>query len=169
MAENRTSPDDPTTVAARPRLLVVDDLEDNRIVMTRRFQRRGFEVMEAERGREALEMIGVQRFDLVLLDIVMPDMDGFEVLARIRQIHSSTELPVIMVTARDGRVDIVQALELGANDYLVKPVDFDMAHASVQANVARKQADDRLRDRLLEAEALVTALKDALPGSAGLH
>ncbi|MEO8112774.1 MAG: response regulator, partial [Phenylobacterium sp.] len=113
MAATFTSPTDPAIPAkGAPRLLVVDDLEDNRIIMTRRFQRRGFEVMEAEHGREALELIGAHHFDLILLDVVMPDMDGFEVLARIRETHSSADLPVIMVSAKDGRLDIVHALKL---------------------------------------------------------
>src|SRR3954468_13577740 len=81
----------------RPRVLIVDDLEDNRIILARRLTRRHFEVVEAAGGIEALERLDEQLFDLVLLDVMMPDLDGFETLNRIRAKHSAAELPVIMV------------------------------------------------------------------------
>src|SRR5258708_6770596 len=105
------------------RLLIVDDLEDNRRLLSRRFAQRGFETIEAESGTAALDLIGQQNFDLVLLDIMMPGINGLEVLRRIRSRHSLERLPVIMVTAKVFSEDIVEALELGANDYIIKPVD----------------------------------------------
>jgi diguanylate cyclase (GGDEF)-like protein len=128
-----------------PRLLVVDDISDNRIILSRRLVRRGFEVVEAQGGRAALELIAQQPFDLVLLDIMMPDMDGIEVLKAIRQSHSPSALPVIMVTANGQSADTVAALTLGANDYVTKPVDFPVALARIEAQVARKRAEDALR------------------------
>ena len=77
-----------------PRLLVVDDIADNRTILSRRLVRRGFEVVEANGGRPALELIAQQPFDLVLLDITMPDLDGISVLKTIRESHSPSALPV---------------------------------------------------------------------------
>jgi signal transduction histidine kinase len=155
---------DPSSVArlVRPRLLIVDDLEDNRIIMTRRFARRGFDVAEASSGGQALAMIARESFDVVLLDIVMPRMDGFEVLTRIRQRHTAIDLPVIMATVRDAAEDVVRALKLGANDYVTKPLDFAVAQARIEVHVARKQAEARARQEQPELEALVAELRQAV-------
>ena len=152
----------PAASIARPRLLVVDDLEDNRIIFGRRLARRGFEVTEAAGGAEALELIARRVFDLVLLDIIMPDLDGFEVLARIRAAHDPVALPVIMVTIKDETADVVRALKLGANDYVSKPIAFDIAAARITAQIERKQAIERARQAQPELEALVTDLRKAL-------
>ena len=76
-----------------PRLLIVDDLADNRAVLTRRFQRRGYEIVEADCGNEALRLVAEQTFDVVLLDVMMPDLDGTEVLRQIRENFSASILP----------------------------------------------------------------------------
>jgi diguanylate cyclase (GGDEF)-like protein len=128
-----------------PRLLIVDDIADNRTILSRRLVGRGFEVVEADGGRAALELIAQQPFDLVLLDITMPDLDGISVLKTIRQSHSPSTLPVIMVTANAQSTDTVAALTLGANDYVTKPVDFPVALARIEAQVARKRAEEALR------------------------
>jgi PAS domain S-box-containing protein len=142
--------------AQPPRLLIVDDLADNRAVLARRFQRRDFSVTEADGGQRALELIAQQPFDAVLLDVMMPDLDGFEVLSRIREQHCPAALPVIMVTARAQNEDVVRALNLGANDYVTKPVDFAVALARVSAQIARKRMEDALR----ESEARYRLLAD---------
>jgi len=134
--------DDSTSV--RPRLLIVDDISDNRTILTRRFQRRGFDVVEAECGLTAIELIDKESFDLVLLDVMMPGMDGIETLKRIRSENSASELPVIMVTAKSESTNIVDALELGANDYVTKPVDFAVALARVNTQISRKRAVERV-------------------------
>ena len=134
--------DDNTSV--RPRLLIVDDISDNRTILTRRFQRRGFDVVEAECGLTAIELIDKESFDLVLLDVMMPGMDGIETLKRIRSQNSASELPVIMVTAKSESTNIVDALELGANDYVTKPVDFAVALARVNTQISRKRAVERV-------------------------
>ena len=128
----------------RPRILIVDDIFDNRAILGRRFERRGFEVSEAESGAKALEMIAAQNFDVVLLDWMMPDLDGIEVLRRIRAERSAVELPVIMVTAKSQNEDVVEALTQGANDYMTKPVDFGVALARVQTQVGRKRAEEKV-------------------------
>jgi diguanylate cyclase (GGDEF)-like protein len=129
---------------ARSRLLIVDDIGDNRSILKRRFERRGFEVSEAESGLAAIELLENGSFDLVLLDVMMPGIDGIETLKRIRARTSSSELPVIMVTAKSESVNIVEALELGANDYITKPVDFAVALARVNAQISRKRAEQEV-------------------------
>jgi diguanylate cyclase (GGDEF)-like protein len=129
----------------RPRLLIVDDIADNRTVLARRFMRRGFDIVEAEGGLQALALIEEQSFDVVLLDMMMPEIDGSEVLRRIRTRWSAAILPVIMVTANALSTAISESLGLGANDYITKPVDFSVALARVTNQVARRRAELELR------------------------
>jgi diguanylate cyclase (GGDEF)-like protein len=124
-----------------PRLLIVDDISDNRAVLTRRFERRGFEIVETDNGLEALNLIDSQQFDLVLLDVMMPGIDGLETLRRIRKKKSQTVLPVIMVTAKAEGDNVVEALELGANDYVTKPVFFPAALARINTQLSRRKAE----------------------------
>jgi DNA-binding response OmpR family regulator len=123
---------------------VVDDNIDNRIILARLFQRRNFDVVEVDCGMRALELIAVGSFDTILLDIRMPDMSGLDVLRTIRSGHSPDSLPVIMVTGNNQNSDIVEALELGANDYVSKPVAFAVALARVKAQVERRRAVEAL-------------------------
>jgi len=139
--DDRSPRDDTPTGGA---LLIVDDNAENREVLGRRLARRGHAITEAEDGASALALVARQRFDLVLLDVNMPGMDGFEVLRALRQTHSAADLPVIMATARDASEDIVRALELGANDYVTKPIDFKVALARVSVHLALKAANERL-------------------------
>ena len=129
---------------SKPRLLVVDDNIDNRVILARLFQRRNFDVVEVDCGTRALELIAADSFDTILLDIRMPDMSGLDVLRTIRLEHSPDCLPVIMVTGNNQNSDIVEALELGANDYVSKPVAFAVALARVKAQVERRRAVEAL-------------------------
>ena len=132
------------------RLLVVDDDENNRDMLSRRLARRGFDVAVAVDGFRALEAINASGdaapppFDLVLLDIEMPGLSGFDVLRVVRERHTNTRLPVIIATARGDREDVVQALGLGANDYVTKPLDFAIVLARVEAQLSYKRAVDRI-------------------------
>jgi diguanylate cyclase (GGDEF)-like protein len=128
----------------KPRILIVDDISDNRTILTRRFQRRGFDVVEADNGLTAIELIDQTPFDVVLLDVMMPGIDGIETLKRIRGQRSASALPVIMVTAKSESANIVDALELGANDYVTKPVDFAVALARVNTQISRKRAEQQV-------------------------
>jgi signal transduction histidine kinase len=119
----------------RARLLVVDDMEINRKLMSEQFARHGYVVTEAESGTQALQKIEEEAPDLVLLDIRMPEMDGIEALQRIRKTHSALALPVIMVTAEDLDEIIVEALQFGANDYLIKPMNVSVAIARIEAHL----------------------------------
>jgi DNA-binding NtrC family response regulator len=125
-------------------LLVVDDDDTNREVLSQRLQRKGYTVSTAEDGARALEMIRGRRFDLVLLDIMMPGLNGLEVLQTVRRSCSLTDLPVIMATARDQSTDVVQALEMGANDYVTKPFDFPVVLARVQTQLCLKRAVEQI-------------------------
>ena len=122
------------------RLLIVDDFEDNRAVLGRRLTNRGFEVVYAECGEEALRFVREQEFDAVLLDVVMPGLDGNATLSKIREDFSAAALPVIMVTAMARTDDMVESLTRGANDYLTKPIDFSIALARINNHVSMRRA-----------------------------
>ena len=124
----------------RGSILVVDDSEYNRDALSRRLEQKGFRVEIAADGDSALTRAASREFDLVLLDVEMPGMSGLEVLSRLRQSRSQTELPVIMVTARAQSADIIEALGLGANDYITKPVDFPVALARIRTHLSYKWA-----------------------------
>jgi sigma-B regulation protein RsbU (phosphoserine phosphatase) len=132
--------------AASASLLVVDDNEANRDSLCRRLERRGYTLTSAADGPEALRLLGEQAFDLVLLDVMMPGMSGLEVLERIRRDRSPADLPVIMATANTQSEDIVQALGLGANDYVTKPLDFPVVLARVRTQVSLKQSIQQILD-----------------------
>ncbi|WP_044871338.1 EAL domain-containing protein [Pseudomonas sp. LFM046] len=129
-----------------PTLLVVDDQETNRDILSRRLERQGYRVRLAASGQEALDLVTTAAPDLILLDIMMPDMDGLEVLGRLREAHTQQALPIIMVTARSQSEVIVDALARGANDYLVKPFDFAVALARVRTQLAFKRAEQAIEE-----------------------
>jgi len=127
-------------------LLVVDDDEYNRDLLCRRLERKGYAATAAASGQAALTLVQQQAFDLVLLDIMMPELDGTAVLKMIRETFTATQLPVIMVSAKDESEDIVGALSLGANDYVTKPIDFPVVFARIHTQLSRKKAEEALRD-----------------------
>src|SRR5262245_39328145 len=127
-------------------VLIVDDEELNRDGLARRLQRHDYEVVTAKSGREAIELLGGQRFDLVLLDIMMPGMNGLEVLKFLRRVDSLVDLPIIMVTAKGESQDVVEALELGANDYVTKPLDFPIALARIRTQLALRRAVAQVKE-----------------------
>jgi diguanylate cyclase (GGDEF)-like protein/PAS domain S-box-containing protein len=133
-------------MTVQPSLLVVDDNEANRDALSRRLRTRGYTVTEASDGAEGLALANSGAFDLVLLDIGMPGMNGLQVLEQIRHTRSRTELPVVMATARSQGADIVEAFRLGANDYVTKPIDFPVALARIETHLAHQQAVRDLRD-----------------------
>ena len=132
--------------APRASLLLVDDNQMNRDMLSRRLERRGFTLTIAEHGRRAFELLEQQEFALMLLDIEMPDLSGLEVLKVVRQRYSPGQLPVIMVTARQNSQSVVEALRLGANDYISKPIDFAVAVARIETQLARQRAEAALRE-----------------------
>jgi PAS domain S-box-containing protein len=133
-------------VKRRGALLLVDDNELSRDPLARRLQQRGYDVILASSGREALALAERPGFDLVLLDVEMPGISGLEVLETLRATRSQTDLPIIMVTGRAAGADIVQAFQMGANDYVTKPVDFPVALARIDTHLSLKRAIESLRD-----------------------
>lgn len=128
---------------ATARVLVADDQEHNRDLLSRRLRADGHQVDVAEDGPRALAMLEAAAYDLVLLDVMMPGMDGYGVLARIKASESLRHLPVIMVSALDETDSVVRCLELGADDYLTKPFNALVLRARVGASLARKWLHDR--------------------------
>ncbi len=136
--------------SARPRawgnLLVVDDNESNRDILTHYLWQRGYAVAVAGDGRQALEMLGAHSFDLVLLDVLMPEMDGYQVLQRLKSDDRWRDIPVIMISALDEIDSVVRCIEMGAEDYLPKPFDPVLLNARISASLEKK----RLRDHEVE-------------------
>ncbi len=129
--------------AAKAKILVCDDDPLLLELMDFRLQAKGYAVVKAKDGAEALEMVRSERPDLVVLDAMMPRTDGFEVLARIKSDPQHSEIPVIMLTARKTEKDIVSALEKGADDYLVKPFIPEELLARLSRLLARRGARPR--------------------------
>jgi adenylate cyclase len=135
-------------------LLVVDDDEANRFTLERRLRRDGYEdVTLAPNGREALRLLGGRRFDLVLLDIMMPEMNGYEVLERMKADMALRSIPVIVVSAVDQIESAIRCIELGAEDYLGKPFDPVLLRARVRASLERKRLLDQEAHYLDRVEA----------------
>ena len=134
--------------AARPlvreaRLLVVDDNKVNRLLLARSLELQGHRVALAENGRRALEMLRAEPYDLMLLDIEMPELDGFGVLAQLAAEPALRDLPVIVTSSHDGVAHVVRCIELGADDYLHKPVNPVLLKARIDSSLEKK----RLRDQ----------------------
>ncbi len=130
----------------RGRLLVADDNKVNRLLLARSLELQGHSVALAGNGREALEMLAREPFDLMLLDIAMPEMDGFEVLERLKTDLQLRDLPVIVTSAVEGLDAVVRCIQLGAEDYLTKPVNPVLLKARLGASLEKK----RLRDQMSE-------------------
>jgi len=137
-----------------PDVLIVEDEEFNREIMGLRLQSCNYNLRFAVDGQQALDMVNEQKPDVVLLDIMLPEIMGLQVLHTLRQTYSMVELPVIMVTAIDEDQRIVRALELGANDYVSKPINFPILIARLQTQLSLKQLS------ALNNEFLTTASHD---------
>lgn len=136
------------TLTEQPaRLLIVDDDPFIRQLMGDLFSP-DYEVTLASGGREALEKLAKESFDALLLDIMMPQMGGLEVLEHIRQMPDHADLPVILMSARAGSPDIVRGLELGANDYITKPIDTPVIHARVEGQIRLKRRMDERKQEI---------------------
>jgi adenylate cyclase len=133
-------------------LLVVDDNETNRDVLSRRLEREGYRISCAENGRQALEMVRETSFDLVLLDIMMPEIDGYQVLSRMKADPALHDIPVIMISALDEIRSVVRCIEMGAEDYLNKPFDPVLLRARVGATIEKKRLRDEQQRKTREIE-----------------
>lgn len=126
-------------------LLIVDDEEFNRDMLLRRLEIEGFTGLAVESGAEALALLERHDFDAVLLDVMMPVQSGYDVLRIIRQTRSPIELPVLMVTAKNQSEDMVNAFEVGANDYITKPINFPVTIARLNSHIASRRMSSQLR------------------------
>jgi adenylate cyclase len=134
-------------------ILVVDDDEGNREILARRLRRQGYRVEVAAGGRQALETLGRTALDLVLLDVMMPDMDGYAVLQGLKADPRLHDIPVLMISALDEIASVVRCIELGAEDYLSKPFDPVLLQARIGACLERKRLhDEEVRHRQELAE-----------------
>lgn len=146
------------------RILVVDDDPENVEVLSLHLKRAGLEVTFAISGTDALRTLERESVDLVILDVIMPDLSGRDVLARLRSQYDAADLPVIMATALQSSDDVVEALRLGANDYVTKPLDFEVVLARVRTQLGLKRARDEIRElnlRLRRAERRIANLAES--------
>ncbi|WP_108660329.1 adenylate/guanylate cyclase domain-containing protein [Acuticoccus kandeliae] len=149
------------TISAQPapptgepgRILVVDDSETNRDLLTRRLRRDGHTVSTANTGREALLLLETLEVDLILLDILMPDMNGLELLARLKRDERLRDIPVLMVTGLKEEDAVFRCIASGAEDYLPKPVDTVLLRARISASLERKRWREREMAYIAEIEA----------------
>jgi phosphoserine phosphatase RsbU/P len=159
----------------RPKILLVDDEPFNIAVLGQELDDLGYDTISAEDGQAALEQVAAASPDLVLLDIMMPIMDGFAVLARLKADPTTRDIPVIVISANDDMSSVVKAITLGAEDYLPKPFEPVLLHARISACLERKQLRDKEQlylkglQRELEIGRQIQAgfLPDHLPQPAG--
>jgi serine phosphatase RsbU (regulator of sigma subunit) len=154
------------------RILVVDDLPTNRLKLSLGLRQQGHTVQEAEDGRQALQLLRTQPFDLVLLDIVMPEMDGYEVLTCMKEDRVLRHVPVIVISAQDELGSVVRGIELGAEDYLPKAFHPVLLKARIDASLEKKYLRDKERERIdrdlsLAREIQMGALPREVPTLAG--
>lgn len=147
--------------AAAGSVLVVDDERMNRLLLRRALQADGHAVLEAANGREALEKLRAERPDLVLLDLVMPELDGYATLREIKADPNLAHVPVIIISGVDEIDSIVRCIQMGATDYLPKPFEPAILHARLESSLAAKRLRDLERE-YLEQVSLVTGAAAAL-------
>jgi adenylate cyclase len=132
--------------SGQARLLVVDDNKVNRLLLAHSLELQGHSVALAENGRVALEMLRREGFDLLLLDMEMPEMDGFQVLEQLVSDRQLRDLPVIVTSSLEGIANIVRCIELGAEDYLTKPVNPVLLKARIEASLEKKSLRDQQKE-----------------------
>ncbi|MEB3310281.1 MAG: SpoIIE family protein phosphatase [Snowella sp.] len=143
-------------------LLVVDDNENNRDLFTRQLQREGYTVTTASNGREALEMVKTGAYELVLLDLRMPELDGYQVLDQLKRDEQWQHIPVIMISASDEIDQVVRCIEIGAEDFLPKPFNPTLLKARIGAALDKKRFRDRERNYLQQVESYSQKLNQEL-------
>lgn len=127
-------------------ILIIDDCQTNRAIIRAALQFPSFEVEEATNGQEGLARALKGDVDLAILDVLMPDLNGLEILRTLRRCYSASQLPIIMVTVKHESSDIVKALALGANDYVAKPIDIPVLLARIQSQLVRKRTEEALHE-----------------------
>jgi class 3 adenylate cyclase len=149
------------------KILVVDDHKDNREILYHHLMLEGHTVKTAANGREALKQLEEESFDLILLDIMMPIMNGYEVLEHLKDNQSKRHIPVVVISARDDMNSVVRCIELGAEDYLTKPFNTVLLRARLNASLDKKRSHDLqqryLRQLEIEQERSERLLLNILP------
>jgi CheY-like chemotaxis protein len=138
-------------------VLVVDDDSMNRLIAGRTLERQGFRVVSATDGAEALRTIRAQSFDIVLLDIVMPNVDGYQVLRELKADPKLRHIPVVVISSLEEMESVVRCIEMGADDYLTKPFDPVLLRARITGGLARKRRDDLELEYLEQVARVVDA------------
>jgi adenylate cyclase len=128
------------------KILIADDNRVNRLLLGRGLEQQGHTVVFAEHGREALELLRKDDFDLLLLDVLMPELDGYEVLAELNHDLHLREIPVIMTSSLDELDSVVKCVEMGAEDYLNKPINPVLLNARIGASLEKKRLRDQQRE-----------------------
>jgi CheY-like chemotaxis protein len=150
--------------ARQAKILVVDDVEDNRELLRRRLERQGYVVGQAAGGREAIAAAAKGAWDLVLLDVMMPDVDGYEVLEQLKSAPRTRDIPVIMISALDDMSSVVRCIERGAEDYLPKPFDPTLLRARVSACLEKKRLRDQEKEYLAQVQRVIEAARSVEAG-----
>jgi signal transduction histidine kinase len=142
-------------ITDKGRILVVDDEMINRVLLSTNLQESGYDVEMAEDGQQALEMLGAQAFDVVLLDLLMPRLDGYQVLAQMKDDDGLRRIPVIVVSSIDDMESIARCIEMGATDYLTKPFNPALLHARLNGSLTslREERLAALRQKLTQVTA----------------
>jgi CheY-like chemotaxis protein len=156
MQGEATTTNQPLSITARP-LLVVDDNSINRIMLSRYLTKLGYQATLVENGRQALEKLQGDPFDLVLLDVEMPEMDGYQVLEQLKADSRLRDIPVIMISAVEELESVVKCIELGAQDYLPKPFNPVLLRARLTACLERKRLRDQEIDYLQQVGRVIAA------------
>lgn len=146
----------------RGRILIVDDNSDNIEIIATRLQFRGYDICSASDGESALKSVRDDKPDLILLDVMLPDIDGYEISRRIKNDDNLPFIPIILVTARDSTADKVAGLDAGADDYLTKPIVFPELEARCRSMLRIKKLQDELEEKNRELERL--SISDGLTG-----
>jgi len=155
--------------ALGPRILVVDDNEDNRYTLIMRLEIEGYSnIAIAEDGEQALTLLASQEFDLVLLDVMMPKVDGYQVLQQLKADGRLHNIPVIMISALNEIDSVVRCVELGAVDYLSKPFNPVLLKARVGASLEKKRLRDEVRAHTARMEEELEAARQLRGGRPGV-
>lgn len=150
-----------THTAVRARLLVVDDADSNREVMTRILEREGHAVVTAVDGADGLEKLRSEPFDMVLLDVMMPGIDGIEVIQAMNADDRLKRIPVVMLSALHEQETILKCIQLGAEDYLPKPINQQLLKARIAACLEKKRLQDLEQDYTRRVESIGAQLQEA--------
>lgn len=140
--------DDPGESPRQGEILLVDDNEMNRDMLCRRLERWGYKVTEAENGQNALETLKTRQFDLILLDVLMPVLNGFDTVKQLKADKATSHIPVIMISAMDEMDSMIRCIKIGAADYISKPINPVLLNARIFSCLEQKRLRDREKEMI---------------------